>query len=89
MEKESALWRKVSPEEKSEILKQAKSIMDNFANALKAVEKKVPESRVERDEFERQEQEPANSDSEFREIMFKNAPAKKGECIEAEKGGWT
>lgn len=71
----------------SEILEQAKKIMDNFHNALKDVEK-LEESRVERDECERQEKNPEESDSDFRKIMFENAPRKKGECIEAEKGKW-
>lgn len=71
----------------SEILKQAKKIMDNFHSALKDVEK-LEESRVERDECEREEGEGWKTDSEFREIMFKNAGKTKDECIEAEKGKW-
>ena len=88
MEKESALWHRVSEKEKEEIKQSAKKIMDNFADALAEIEKKAPETSVERDEFERQEKEPWQSDSYFREIMFKNAPKTKGDCIEAEKGEW-
>ena len=72
---------------REEILKQAKKIMDNFHSALKDVEK-LEESRVERDECEREEQESWKTDSEFRKSFFENAPRKKGDCIEAEKGGW-
>jgi|WetSurMetagenome_2_1015567.scaffolds.fasta_scaffold48720_1 hypothetical protein len=74
--------------DKSEILKQAKSIMDNFHGALKDVEE-LEESRVERDECERKEVGAWESDPEFRKIMFENAPHVKDDCIEAEKGAWT
>ncbi|MBM3233887.1 hypothetical protein FJZ19_02210 [Candidatus Pacearchaeota archaeon] len=76
--------------DKEEILKQAKKIMDNFHSALEKIEKeKLEEARVERDECERNETETWKTDSDFREIMFKNAKRKKDECIEAEKGKWT
>lgn len=74
--------------DREEILKQAKKIMDSFHSALSSVEKEVEESRVERDECEREEQEPRNSDSKFREIMFKNAPETDEDCIKAERGKW-
>jgi Asp-tRNA(Asn)/Glu-tRNA(Gln) amidotransferase C subunit len=84
---ETALWHQVSEEEKKEIQKQAKKIMDDFHNSLKAVEK-LEGSRVERDECEREEKEPGKTDSEFRKIMFENAPETKDDCIKAEKGKW-
>jgi len=71
-----------------EILKQAKKIIDNFHSALAGVEKDAEETRVERDECERVEKEGEKGDSEFRKIMFRNAPKAKGDCIEAEKGRW-
>ena len=71
----------------AEILKQAKKIMDNFHEAMKDVEK-LEESRVERDECEREEKGGWKTDSEFRKVMFKNPPKTKDECIEAEKGKW-
>ena len=89
IEKESALWHRISDREKEEIKQSAKKIMDNFAGALAGIEKKVPETAVERQEFERQEKEPRQTDAYFREIMLRNAPKTKGDCIEAEKGGWT
>ena len=72
----------------AEILKQAKKIIDNFHEALKDVEK-LEEARVERDECEREEKIGQLGDSEFRKVMFKNAPRTKDDCIEAEKGAWT
>ncbi|MBI2046586.1 hypothetical protein HYT26_00275 [Candidatus Pacearchaeota archaeon] len=87
--KESALWHRVSGREKEEIKQSAKKIMDSFASSLEEIEKKAPETAVERDEFERQEtKETEKTDSDFREIMFRNAPKTKNDCIEAEKGGW-
>jgi len=76
----------INPED---ILKQAKQIIDKFHLALASVEKLAPESRVEREECERQEGEGTSSSTDFREIMFKNAPKTDGDCIEAEKGAWT
>lgn len=73
--------------EKDEILEQAKGIIDSFHNALKDVEK-LEEVRVERKECERSEGEGENGNSEFREIMFKNSPRTKDDCIEAERGKW-
>ena len=62
--------------------------MDNFHLALAKVEKEAPESKVERDECSREEKAGQPGDSEFRKIMFENAPKTKDDCIEAEKGKW-
>jgi Asp-tRNA(Asn)/Glu-tRNA(Gln) amidotransferase C subunit len=69
------------------IKEQAKSIIDSFASELEKIE--VEEELVEREEDRRQEKEPSENDSEFRKIIFENAPNKKGDCIVAEKGKWT
>lgn len=82
----SFLWHKVSEDEKEEIRKQAKKIMDDFSEKLKKVEK-VEESFIEREEFEREE----NSDGSLkldRKIMFENAPNKNQDFIVAEKKMW-
>ena len=90
MAKDSFLWHKVSEQEKEEIKKNAKSIMDNFAQALSSVEKKAKGiAFVERDESMREETKTEECDSDFRKIMFKNAPETEGDCIKAEKGKWT
>lgn len=86
-EKESALWHRVDEEEKKDILIQAKSIMDNFHEALKKVDSNK-ESKVERDECERKEGSGNSPDSEFRKLMMKNAKNKDSDCIIAEKGAW-
>jgi len=96
MVENNALWHQVSEEEKVKILENAKAIMDSFHEALKKVEKEAGESEVERDSFERSEEqlfgksgEKPEEDKEFRKIMFKNAPHTDGDCIEAERGKWT
>jgi len=75
----------------TEIIKrQAKEIIDNFVSELEKI--KVKEEFVERKEDRRIEKFSAESggiDEDFRKIMFENAPQKKGNCIIAEKGGWT
>ena len=71
---------------KEEIKKQAKEIIDNFVKALENIE--VEEARVEREEDRRKESEGKEADSEFRKIMFENAPKKKEDFIIGEKGSW-
>ncbi|MCX6751061.1 MAG: hypothetical protein NTZ83_06390 [Candidatus Pacearchaeota archaeon] len=70
------------------IKKEAKEIIDSFHSALSKAEKEAPEARVEREECERVESDGNECDSDFRKIMFGNAPRKSGECIEAERGKW-
>lgn len=70
-----------------EIKKQAKEIIDKFSSALEKV--KIEESRVEREEDRRIEQEGKEGNADFRKIMFSNATSKDDDCIIAEKGEWT
>lgn len=76
----------ITEQEKEQIQKQAKSILDNFAKALERV--KVSSSVVERENDRRQELDGTIPDREFREIMMKNALKTKDDCIEAERGAW-
>lgn len=80
------LWHKVSEQEREQIKKQAKEIMDSFSRKLDKIGK-IEESFIERDEFERKEGKgkPLEID---KEIMFENAPRKNKDFIVAEKGGW-
>jgi len=82
------LFHKVSEEEKEEIKKQAKEIMDKFSNKLSKVDEKLSEPFIEREEFEREEEERKESNSGFRERMFENAPRKNKDFIIAEKKKW-
>ncbi len=82
------LWRQVSEKEKESIKKEAKSIMDNFAKALSKVEKEKAIGEVIRKEQTRKEKSPVKTDSDFRKVLFSNAPEKDEDFIRAEKGKW-
>ena len=82
------LFHKVSEKEKEDIKKQAKSIMEKFSEKLSKIDKKIPEPLIERKEFEREEKQGNESDSDFRERMFENAPEKNKDFIIAEKKKW-
>ncbi len=81
------LWHKVSEEELQEIKKQAKEIMDNFAEKLSSVDVKEEEFGVERKVFEREEGNSEKPEID-KKIMFENAPAKNKDFIIAEKKKW-
>jgi hypothetical protein len=84
--KENALWHHVSEQEKEEIRKNAKRIMDEFGAKLEKI--KVEEEFLEQGEGMRQEGEAWKTQEDFREILFDNAPLVDDDCIVAEKGGW-
>ena len=83
------LWHAVSEKEKEDIKKEAKSIMDNFSKKLEKIKEKTPEPIIERKECERQEtKRTEQTNSEFRKIMFENAPNKDDDFILGEKKAW-
>jgi len=73
--------------DRKEIEKQAKKIMDSFARALDKSGVKEKTIFVERNE-DRRVAKDEKGDSDFRKIMFENAPLKKGDFLMGEKGGW-
>lgn len=82
------LFHKVSEEEREEIKKEAKKILDDFSAKLEKVSK-VSESVIERGEGDREEMENGKSDESFsREIFFENAPNKNKDFVIGEKKGW-
>jgi len=82
------LFHKVTDEEKEEIKRQAKSIIDDFSLKLEKIGKKTNEFFIERDKCFREEREPKNCDVDFRKRMFDNAPNKNENFIIAEKKKW-
>ena len=80
------LWHKVSKEEQEKIKKQAKEIIDHFADSLKGIEKAEFEG-VKRENQARKESK-IECDSEFRRLFFENVPNKEGDWLKAEKGKW-
>lgn len=79
----------MDPNKQEQIKRQAKQILDNFADALASVEKEAKEEAgVEREEFERKEGEGKCEDNEFRQAFLKNAPGHDDDFIIAERGEW-
>lgn len=79
----------MDPNKQEQIKRQAKQILDNFADALASVEKDFKEEDgVEREEFERKEGEEKCEDGEFRQAFLKNAPVHDDDFIIAERGEW-
>jgi len=69
--------------------KQAKELLDKFAEALSSVEKESKEdSYVDRDDFERVEGEGNECGDGFKEKIFANAPEHDDDFILVEKGDW-
>jgi Asp-tRNA(Asn)/Glu-tRNA(Gln) amidotransferase C subunit len=82
------LFRKLSDKDKEEIKKQVDSILDIFSDKLSSLKGNVGESFIERDDFERNENEKEKPCEIDREIMFENAPDKNKDFILGEKGKW-
>lgn len=82
------LWHSVSEEEKKEIKKEAKRIMDSFSRKLGRIDSKnLKEKVIEREECEREEGNGKCSEID-RKIMFENAPSKNDDFIIAERKKW-
>jgi len=80
------MWHKVSEEEKEEIRKNSKRIMDEFGAKLEKI--KIDESHFESGEGMRDEGDGWETMNEFRDTMFCNAVESDGDFIVAERGGW-
>jgi len=82
------LFHNVSEEEKQEIKKQSKEIMDCFSKKLSKIDKKIKKISIGNIFGEREESEGEGCDNEFRKIMFENAPHKNKDFILGEKKEW-
>ena len=82
-------WKEVSEKEKEGIKKEAKGIMDSFSKKLSRISGGLKEPLIERESGEREEKEgKKENDGDFREIMFENAPEKRGDFVLSEKKSW-
>ena len=74
------------------IEKQAKQILDKFAQALESVEKDAKDMNIgiDREDFERIESkgDEFELNEDFKKAMLKNAPEKDDDFILVEKGDW-
>lgn len=82
-------YHKVSENERDQIKKDSKKLLDEFSSKLDRIKTKeghffssVSESGL-RDEGKGWE-----TDADFRDVTFCNAPASDEDSIVAEKGGW-
>ena len=77
----------ISDEQRKEIGKEAKSILDNFAKALEIV--RVKSKRLKKVAVGyRREGSGQKCDPAFRKAIFTNAPDVEGDCVIAEKKKW-
>jgi len=77
----------IDEKQREKIRKEAKQIIDDFARALDKVKIKPGKEKKELGGF-REEGAGRKSNSDFRKIMFENAPHKSGDSIIAEKKSW-
>ncbi|NPE26557.1 hypothetical protein HNV12_00970 [Methanococcoides sp. SA1] len=82
----NVLWHEVSEEEKQEIKKKAKSLLNEFAKKLSKI--KAKESHHENGSGTRKEGDGWKTDEEFKSTTFANAPFAEDNFIIAEKGAW-
>jgi Asp-tRNA(Asn)/Glu-tRNA(Gln) amidotransferase C subunit len=82
------LFKKLSDKDKEEIRKQVDNILGSFSDKLSQLKEEVNESIIERDDFQRLEDEKEKPCEIDREIMFENAPDKNKDFIVGEKGAW-
>ena len=79
-------FHKVSESEREQIRRDAKKLLEEFAGKLGKIKPGV--GHFENGEGVRNEGEGWNSDSDFMNIMFANAPFVEDGFLVAEKGGW-
>ena len=79
-------WHEVTEEEKKEIKRDSKKLLNEFASKLSKI--KTKDDHLENESGTREEGEGWNTDSEFRSITLSNAPFVEDDSIVAEKGAW-
>ncbi len=79
-------WHPVTEEEKEEIRKKAKNLLDEFSSKIAKIETSEP--KPEANENLRTENTGWQTEKEFRELMMDNAPMTDDGLIIAERGGW-
>ncbi|MCK5449411.1 hypothetical protein KAI32_00945 [Candidatus Pacearchaeota archaeon] len=83
---ESFEWREITDKEMEDIKRDAKKLLDEFASKLSKI--KASEGHFENGDGFREEGDGWNTDSDFKDLMFLNAPFVEEDLIVAEKGGW-
>lgn len=86
MAKNEFTWHEISEEEKLEIKKDAKNLLDEFSTKLEKI--KTKEHHFSRESGMREEGEPWKTNQDFQDLMFLNAPFVEDNLLIAEKGSW-
>jgi predicted Asp-tRNA(Asn)/Glu-tRNA(Gln) amidotransferase subunit C len=79
-------WHAVTEDEKEEIKKNAKHLLDEFSHKLEKI--KTSEAKTDSKENLRPERSGWTTNKEFQELMLDNAPMVEDGFIIAEKGAW-
>ena len=82
----SYAWHPVTETEKEEIRENAKKLLDEFSSKLGKIKSVEPKS--DKKENLRIEGKGSEPNSDFRELMFDNAPLVEDGLIIAETGAW-
>ncbi len=82
----NSLWHEVTEKEKEQIRKDSKKLLNEFASKLAKI--KAPEGHFKNESGTRTEGDGWETDEEFKNTMFANAPFVKDNCIVAERGEW-
>ena len=94
---ESFTWHEVTEEGKEKIKNDAKKLLNEFASKLSKIKASAghlaPNTKGYTEQCEnasgiRKEGDGWDTDLEFRDLMFLNAPFVEDDSIIAEKGGW-
>lgn len=80
------VWHTVSEEEKEEIKKNAKNLLDEFSSKISKINTFEPKPDTK--ENLRKEETGWQTEPKFQEIMLDNAPVVENGLIIAEKGAW-
>ena len=82
----NSLWHEVSENEKEQIRKDSKKLLNEFASKLDKI--KGSESHFQNESGTREEGDGWTTDPEFKSTMISNAPFAEDGFIVAEKGAW-
>jgi ABC-type transporter MlaC component len=79
-------WRQISDKERKEIEEDSKKLLEQFASKLEKIN--TQELHIKNKSGTRKEGDGWETDEEFKNTMFANAPFVEENSIVAEKGGW-
>jgi hypothetical protein len=82
----NSLWHEVTEEEKEQIKKDSKKLLNEFASKLSKI--KAPEGHFKNESGTREEGTGWKTDEEFKSTTFANAPFVEDNFLVAEKGAW-